>query len=594
MLKSSPQAAPVPRLFTLGLCTPAFSTRNSHVRKGRSQRSRLFQERWGYKPQASSRQRGPEPVKLPQRSPVPEGSPQECSLEGAPMLECFSQEAPAETPQEEPVLANFPEGEPLHKCSPCEAPMPKLFTLGISVPVLSTKKYRLHKHQASLTHRIRLPVITAEKSLVPESTSLDEAREEAMELYRSSSNKAAKALKDAPMPECSPQEGPMPKLFTLGISIPVLSTEKYRLHKYQASLTHRTRLPIITAEVEPMLVCSPEVEPMHVCSPEVEPMLVCSPEDESEQRPQRRRKNKNQRQQKGPLRQRELKSVKPPHSSPMLECYSQEAPMPKCSPQAASVPRLFTLGLCTPTFSTRNSHVRKGRSQRSHLFQERWGYKPQPSSRQRGPEPVKLPQRSPVPEGSPQECSSEEAPMLECFSQEAPAETPQEEAVLANFPEGEPLLKCSPREAPMPKLFTLGISVPVLSTKKYRLHKHQASLTHRIRLPVITAEKSLVPESTSLDEAREEAMELYRSSSNKAAKALKEAPMPECSPQEGPMPKLFTLGISIPVLSTKKHRLHKYQASLTHRTRLPIITAERTNLSRGLKEGGKTRYKGSR
>ncbi|KAL0192729.1 hypothetical protein M9458_011025, partial [Cirrhinus mrigala] len=381
MPKCSPQAAPVPRLFTLGLSTPAFSTRNSHVRKGRSQRSHLFQERWGYKPQASLRQKEPEPVKLPQRSPVPEDFPQECSSERALVLKRFSQGTPAKTPQEEPVLENFPEGEPLLKCSPHGAPMPKLFTLGISVPVLSTKKYRLHKHQASLTHRSRLPIINAERSPVPESTSLDEAREEAMGLHRSSSNKAAKAPNEALMPDCSPQETQMPKLFTLGISVPVLSTKKYRLHKHQASLTHRSRLPIINAE------------------------------------------------------------------------------------------------------------------------------------------------KSPVPESTSFDEAREEAMELYRSSSNKAAKAPNE----ALMPD------CSPQETQMPKLFTLGVSIPVLSTKKYRLHKHQASLTHRTRLPIIAAEKSSVPERTSLDEARVEAMEPYRSSSNKAAKAPKEAPMPDCSPQEAPM-----------------------------------------------------------
>ncbi|RXN22621.1 pollen-specific leucine-rich repeat extensin 1 [Labeo rohita] len=311
VLEYSPQGAPVPRLFTMGLSIPAFSTRSFCVQKGQSQRSCLFQERRGYKPQASLRQREPKPVKLPLRSPVPEDFPQECSSEGAPMLERFSQGTLAETPQEEPMVANVSEE------GPHGAPMPKLFTLGISIPALST----------------------------------------------------------------------------------------------------------------------------------------------------------------------------------------------------------------------RNFHVRKGRSQCRD-------YKPQASKRQREPKPVKLPQRSPVPEDFPQECFSERAPVLECFSQGTPAETPQEEPVLADFLEG------GPHEAPIPKLFTLGVSIPVLSTKKYRLHKHQASLTHRTRLPVITAEKSPVPE--------------------------------EGGPHEAPIPKLFTLGVSIPVLSTKKYRLHKHQASLTHRTRLPVITAEKS------------------
>ncbi|KAK2870041.1 hypothetical protein Q8A67_024433 [Cirrhinus molitorella] len=635
----SPQETTKPRLFTLGWSVPASSKRKRHVQKGRSQAC-LFQKRWEFKPQSSLRQTELKSVKPPQTSPVleccpqeapksecspqaapvlqedpvikcsptgsspvSEGFPQECSSEEALMLECFSQGKPAETQQEEPVLVNFPEGGPLPKCSPHGAPMPKLFTLGMSIPVLSTKKYRLHKHQASLIYRTRLRVISAEKSPVPLNSLLDEARVEAMEPDRSSSNKATKALKEAPMPECS----------------------------------------------------------------------------------------------------------------------SEKEPIFECSPQGAPVPRLFTLGLSIPAFSTKNFHVQKGRS---CLFQERRSYKPQASLRQREPKPVKLPQRSPVPEGFPQECSSEEAPMFQCFLQGKSAETQQQEPVLVNFPEGGPLPKCFPHGAPMPKLFTLGMSIPVLSTKKYLLHKHQASLIYRTRLRVITAEKSPVPKNSSLDEARVEAMEPKRSSTNKAAKAPKEAPMPQCSseeepilecssqgapvprlftlglsipafstrnfcvrkersclfqerwgykpqaslrqrepkpvklpqrspvpegfPQEfsseeapmfqcflqgkpaetqqleepvlvnfpeggplpkcsphgAPMPKLFTLGMSIPVLSTKKYRLHKHQASLMHRSRLLVITAEstharapmpecsseeepmlRVNLSRGLKEG---------
>ncbi|KAL0192689.1 hypothetical protein M9458_010985, partial [Cirrhinus mrigala] len=219
--EEGPHRAPMPKLFTLVISIPTFSTRNFHVQKERSQCR-------GYKPQASKRQREPEPVKLPQKSPVPEDFPQQCSSERAPMLECFSQETPAETPQEEPVLANFLEG------GPHGAPIPKLFTLGISIPIFSTKKYRLHKHQASLTHRTHLLVITADKSPAPESSLLGEATVEAMEPYSSSSDKAAKAQKEAPMPECSP---------------------------------------------------------------EVKPMLVCSLEDEPEQKPQRRRKKRNQNQQ---------------------------------------------------------------------------------------------------------------------------------------------------------------------------------------------------------------------------------------------------------------------------------------------------------
>ncbi|RXN22642.1 pollen-specific leucine-rich repeat extensin 1 [Labeo rohita] len=465
---SSLQEIPMARLFTLGWSVPASSSCKRQVQKGRSQRSRLFQERRGYKPQASLKQREPEPVKLPLRSPVPEGSPQECSSKGAPMLECFSQETPAKTPQEEPALANFPEGEPLLKCSPRGAPMPKLFTVGICIPVLSTKKYRLHKHQASLTHRTRLPVITAEKSPVPESTSLDEARVEAMELYRSSSSKAAKAPKEALMPDCSPQEALMPKLFTLGISVPVLSTKKYRLHKHQVSLTHRTRLPVITAEKSPV----PESTSLDEAKEEAIKLYRSSSNKAS-------------------------KALK-------------EEPMPECSPQEGPMPKLFTLGISVPVLSTKNYRLHKHQASlthRTHL-------------------PVINAEKSPVPESTSLDETREEAMELYRSSSDKAAKA-LKEAPMPDF---------SPQEAPMTKLFTLGISIPVLSTKNYRLHKHQASLTHRIRLPVINAKKSPVPESTSLDKTREEAMELYRSSSNKAAKAQKEAPMPDCSPQEAPMP----------------------------------------------------------
>ncbi|KAK2907026.1 hypothetical protein Q8A67_006011 [Cirrhinus molitorella] len=257
----SPQETPMPRLFALGLSVPASSSWKRQEQKEQSQAC-LFQKRREYKPQASLRQRevnAPELVK----PPVPEASSQECSSEEAPVLECCSQGTPAETPQEEPVSELFPaealipEGSPqgassLHRIPkassfPHGAPMLKLFTLGISIPILSTKKYRLHKYEASLTHRICLPVITAEKSPVPESSSqgvampecstqeesmamgtpqslsllaahLDEVMVEAIEPCRSSSNKAgmsqgvsqpAKAPKEVLMPDCSPQEAPM-------------------------------------------------------------------------------------------------------------------------------------------------------------------------------------------------------------------------------------------------------------------------------------------------------------------------------------------------------------------------------------------------
>ncbi|KAK2911627.1 hypothetical protein Q8A67_003760 [Cirrhinus molitorella] len=416
----SPQETTMPRLFTLGWSEPASSMRKRQVQKGRSQAC-LFQKRWGFKPRASLKQRELNSAKPPQTAPV---------------LECYPQEAPKSecSPQVAPVLQE----DPVIECSPQRAPVPRLFTLGLSIPAFSTRNFRVRKErscmfqerrgykpQASLRQREPKPVKLPQRSPVAE---------------------------DFPQ-ECSSEEAPMPKLFTLGMSIPALSTKKYRQHKLQASLTHRTRLSVITAEK------SSVAKNVSIDEARVEAM---EPKSSSSN-----------------------KATKAQKEAPMPERSLEEEPILECSPKGAPVPRLFTLGLSIPTYSTKNFHVRKGRS---CLFQKHRGYKPQASLIQREPEPVELPQRSPVPEGFPQECSSEEAPMLQCFFQGKPAETKQEEPVFVKFPDGEPLPKCSPHVASMPKLFTLGMSIPVLSTKQYRLHKHQASLTHRTRLPLITAE----------------------------------------------------------------------------------------------------------
>ncbi|KAK2867511.1 hypothetical protein Q8A67_025628 [Cirrhinus molitorella] len=128
----------------------------------------------------------------------------------------------------------------------------------------------------------------------------------------------------APMTDnCSPQETPMPRLFTLGLKRQAQERQsqaclfqKCREYKPQASLRQRELKSVKPPQTSLVLKCSPQAAPML----QGNPVSECSPEG-------------------API----------PKSSP------QAAPVIECTPQGA--PRLFTVGLFIPTFSTRNFHV---------------------------------------------------------------------------------------------------------------------------------------------------------------------------------------------------------------------------------------------
>ncbi|KAK2911645.1 hypothetical protein Q8A67_003778 [Cirrhinus molitorella] len=172
----------------------------------------------------------------------------------------------------------------------------------------------------------------------------------------------------APMADnCSPQETPMPRLFTLGLSVPVFSSSKrqvqkgqsqaclFREYKPQASLRQRELKSVKPPQTSPVLECSPQAAPVL----QGEPVSECSPA-----------------------------------GAPMPKCSLQAAPVIECSSQGAPMPRLFTVVLFIPTFSTRNFHVQKGQSQ-ACLFQKCREYKPQASLRQRAPKNPHAPQSQP-------------------------------------------------------------------------------------------------------------------------------------------------------------------------------------------------------
>ncbi|XP_026107986.1 nascent polypeptide-associated complex subunit alpha, muscle-specific form-like [Carassius auratus] len=619
VIECSPQGAPMLRLFTLGLSIPTL-----HDQKGRSKPSCLFQERREYKPQASLRQKATKPVKSPQRSPVPE-----CSTQGTPVSTGSLQGAhmPADTPQGESMLANVSKVRPLPKCSPegsyipkCSTqeahlskcspqreyvhtgsiqgemvlkcplqelpvlecspqgepvfeftqaelfspegstqgvsynhgtPMPKVFTLGKSVPFLSTENSKLRKYQAFLRQGKRLSV----KS--PQGTPLLESYSEVGPVFELPPV-VALTPEGSPQGASSNHTTPMPKLLTLGISVPVLSTKKYWLHKYQSFLRQRTHLSIKSAQKSPEPEFSPQGAPVNGYFQKEAPLSECfSGTPVLEYFTQ------------GMLGSTEsLQGVnmpaKDPQGAPLLESYSEggtvfelppvEALTPEGFPQGGSsnhttpMPKLFTLGISVPVLSTKNYRLHKCQSflrQRTHLSI---------NSAQKSPEPVFSSQGAPVTEYIPKE-----APLSECFAGTPrleystqgmlgftgslqglymPAKDQQGAPLLESYSDGGPVFELPPAEAftpkgshqeassnhttTMPKLFTLGISVPVLSTKKYRLHKYQAFLRKRTYLSIKTAQKSPESEFSSQGAPVTECFQ-------------QEAPIPECYPEEEPM-----------------------------------------------------------
>ncbi|KAK2894525.1 hypothetical protein Q8A67_011754 [Cirrhinus molitorella] len=259
----------------------------------------------------------------------------------------------------------------------------------------------------------------------------------------------------APMADnCSPQETPMPRLFTLGLYVPASSSwkrevqkgqsqaclfQKRREYKPQASLRQRELKSVKPPQTSPVLQCSPQAAPML----QGDPVLECCSQGSPAETPQ-----------KEPVSELFPAEALIPEGSPQRASSLHRTPKDSSSPHGAPMPKLFTLGISIPAPSTRNFHVLKGRSQCSCQFQKRQDYKRQASLKQRAPEPVKPFLRSPVPGGSPQECSSKKAPVLqcspqaapmlqgdpvlECCSQGTPAETPKEEPVSELFPAKNP------------------------------------------------------------------------------------------------------------------------------------------------------------